>query len=43
MSKKQPLVHCVFSPSEQSLSSLLEDSFRLYLRQMLNQTTYDTV
>ena len=44
MSKKQPIIRCVFSPnSGQTLSKLLEDAFRLYLRQTLEQTPRDSV
>ncbi len=44
MSKKQPIIRCVFSPdSGQTLSKLLDDAFRLYLRQALEQTSRDLV
>lgn len=44
MSKKQPIIRCVFSPdSGQTLSKLLEDAFLLYLRQALEQTPCDSV
>lgn len=44
MSKKQPIIRCVFSPDcGQSLSKVLEDAFRLYLRQTLDQTPHDSV
>lgn len=38
MPKKQPIVRCVYSPDcGQSLSDMLEQAFRLYLRQALAQ------
>ena len=37
MPKKELMVRCEFSASEKTLPELLEESFRLYLRQILAQ------
>lgn len=41
MSKKQPIVHCVFPHTACDLTSLLQASFRLYLQGMLCQNSCD--
>ncbi len=35
MKQTTPVVHCVFTEAEKDLPTLLEESFRLYLRRIL--------